>query len=195
MGQWSKFFLFDLPIIEGMILLVGASASGKTEIAHALTRLFGIRKAVTHTTRKMRIGEQNHVDYHFVSVDDFLALKEKDGFVETTFYNGNYYGCSKAECGDDRCIVVDPKGVSSFLALNDPRIITFYLRCAEATREARMRSRGDEEKAIASRLENDREAFAEDKLPPCDFVLDTDAKGVEELANEVHRLYQSKLNP
>ena len=178
-----------------MILLVGASASGKTEIAHALTRLYGIRKAVTHTTRKMRQGEQNHVDYHFVPVEDFLDLKEKDGFVETTFYNGNYYGCSKAECGDDRCIVVDPKGVFSFLALNDPRIVTFYLRCSEKTREERMRSRGDEEKAIASRLENDREAFKEDRLPPCDFVLDTDVKGVEELAKEIHELYQRKLNP
>ena len=178
-----------------MILLVGASASGKTEIAHALTRLHGIRKAVTHTTRAMRQGETNHIDYHFVSPEEFLDLKEKEGFVETTFYNGNYYGCSKAECGDDRCIVVDPKGVFSFLALNDPRIVTFYLRCQEKTREARMRGRGDEENAIASRLENDRVAFMEDKLPPCDFVLDTDVKGVEELAEKVYSLYQKRLNP
>ena len=186
--------LVSLPvIIVSMILLIGPSASGKTEIARALTRLFGIKKAVTHTTRAPRVGEVSGRDYHFVSKEDFLDKKEKGGFVETTLYNGNYYGCSKEECADDRCIVVDPQGLASFRALNDPRLVTFYLRCDEATRKARMESRGDEPKAILSRLENDAKAFDDEKLSICDFTLSTETKGIEELAKEVYRLYKSRL--
>ncbi|MDD4005965.1 MAG: guanylate kinase, partial [Bacilli bacterium] len=71
-----------------MIILVGASASGKTEIAKILTRKYGIVKAITHTTRDMREGEKNGVDYFFVSKDEFAALAKQNAFVETTFYNG-----------------------------------------------------------------------------------------------------------
>ncbi len=48
-----------------MIILVGASASGKTEVAKLLARKYGIRKVVTHSTRPLRSGEVNAVDYLF----------------------------------------------------------------------------------------------------------------------------------
>ena len=74
-----------------MILLVGASASGKTEIAKYLQAHYGIKKVITHTTRPMRSGERQDVDYHFVSKEQFDQLKKEDSFVETTHYNGNEY--------------------------------------------------------------------------------------------------------
>ena len=176
-----------------MILLVGASASGKTEVAKALASHFGITKAITHTTRPMRQGERNDVDYHFVSEDEFLRLEREDAFVETTFYNGNHYGCSKKECGDDKCIILDPAGIASFLALNNPRIVTFFLRCDEATRKARMISRGDDLSMVIRRLQNDAKTFDEAKLPPIDFVLDSDQDDVLTITRRVYDLYQRKL--
>ena len=177
-----------------MIVLVGASASGKTEIAKTLFRDFRIKKAVTHTTRPMRVGEVDGVDYHFVTKEEFLRLKDLDAFVETTCYNGNYYGCSKAEIADDKCVIVDPNGLRSFLALGNNRIISFYLRASEQTRRARMASRGDGEELLKARIENDRTAFAEENMPPFDFILDTDAKTPEQLAQEVIALYKDKLS-
>ncbi len=176
-----------------MIILVGASASGKTEIAKKLYASFGMKKAITHTTRPMRQGEKQDVDYHFVSRETFLDMKEKDLFVETTFYNGNYYGCSKAEVGDEKCIILDPNGVASFLALHDPHIITFYLRASEETRRYRMSIRGDEEKSIESRILNDRDAFADAKIPPVDFTIDCDSDSVEELAKRIRDDYLKKI--
>ena len=181
-------------IIGSMIILVGASASGKTEIAKTLFANYAIKKAITHTTRAMRQGEKNHVDYHFVSVEEFLQLKDQQAFVETTFYNGNYYGCSKAEIADDKCVIVDPNGLASFLATGNSRIVAFYLRTSETTRRQRMASRGDGEALLESRIANDRISFAEDKLPPFSFILDTDDKTVEELAATVMTLYREKLN-
>ena len=68
-----------------MLVLIGPSASGKTEIAKILIRDFGMKKLVTYTTRPARPGEQDGIDYHFVTVDEFKALDEAEEFVETTF--------------------------------------------------------------------------------------------------------------
>ena len=74
-----------------MIILVGASASGKSVVVKKMTELYGIEKVVTYTTRPMRAGEANGIDYHFISKEDFISKKEKDFFLETAFYNNNYY--------------------------------------------------------------------------------------------------------
>ena len=176
-----------------MILLVGASASGKTEIAKYLRTRYGMVKAITHTTRAMRVGERQDVDYHFVSKDEFLRLKGEDAFVETTEYNGNFYGCSKAETGDDKCIILDPTGITNFLALGNPRIVTFFLRTSKATRESRMTSRGDDPEAIAKRLEGDEKTFDEATLPPIDYFIDAETKSVAELGDAIYALYQQRL--
>ena len=46
-----------------MIILVGPSASGKTEIAKILIKEYGYQKFVTTTTRNIRINEKDNVDY------------------------------------------------------------------------------------------------------------------------------------
>ncbi len=177
-----------------MILLLGASASGKTELAKYLFAHFHMVKAITHTTRPMRVGERQDVDYHFVSKERFLELKKQDAFVETTEYNGNFYGCSKAECGDEKCIILDPSGVAAFQRLNSSRIITFFLRTRKDTREKRMRYRGDDEISIQKRLNGDDITFDEARLPKVDYVIDCDEIAIDDLAEKVFDLYQKRLN-
>ena len=50
-----------------MIILIGPSASGKTEIAQILEKNYNLKKVITHTTREKRINEKENVDYYFVS--------------------------------------------------------------------------------------------------------------------------------
>jgi len=176
-----------------MILLTGASASGKTEVARMLRSRYGIVKAITHTTRSPRVGEKNGVDYFFVSEKDFLAGFERGEFVEKTLYNGHYYGCSKKEVAENKCIVVDPHGLRSFLALKDPSVVTFYLEASEATREKRMIHRGDKKEDIEKRLLNDRVDFAPSAIAPTDFHIVTDDKTLEQIAQDVYSKYQSTL--
>ena len=176
-----------------MILLVGASASGKTEVAKDLYRLFGIKKAVTHTSRPPRPGEKDGVDYHFVDKETFLKLDSEGKMVENTFYNGNHYGCSKAELADDKCVILDPNGLKTFQALNDPRLVSFYLEASEETRRVRMLGRGDPLPSVEKRLETDRVAFSDEKVGSTDFRIKTEGKTVEEIAKEVHDLYIKTL--
>ena len=89
-----------------MIVITGPSASGKTATCYYLQENYGIKKVITHTTRQMRAGEKNDVDYHFVSEEEFQKMIENDEFVEYVFYNGNHYGTSRKEVRIDKCMAV-----------------------------------------------------------------------------------------
>lgn len=172
-----------------MILLLGPSASGKTEIAKFIEKFYKIKKAVTSTTREMRNGEINGVSYFFYSEEEFLDRLEKGLFVEHTIYNGHYYGTGIDQVANDKCIILDPEGIRSFQKLNDPTIVTFYLSASEKTREARMKERGDKEEDIEKRLKNDEKTFAPSSLPPYDILVETDGKPLDFLAFYIHHIY------
>ncbi|MCI2068714.1 MAG: hypothetical protein LKJ88_03980 [Bacilli bacterium] len=177
-----------------MILLTGASASGKTETAKMLKVLFGINKVVTHTTRPMRPGEKDGVDYHFVTKQEFLELKKMNFFVETTEYNNNYYGTSKPEIADDKVVIVETSGARVFLGLNNPRIVAFRLLASKEMRAERMAQRGDSKEAIDQRLTNDVTRFADENFHDERIIeINTEKMSIEEVAKTVYEDYQKQL--
>ena len=176
-----------------MIVLSGASASGKTEAAKMLTQKYGIVKAITTTTRRMRCNEVNGRDYFFVSKDRFEEMIREDLFVEHTLYNGNYYGSTKDQIADNKSVVIDLEGLKSYSALNDKRIVTFYLSTSEDVRYRRMLERGDKEEDAKRRLENDRKIFAAQNIPNVNYRIDSENKTIEQVADEVYRLYCKKM--
>ncbi len=176
-----------------MVLLVGPSASGKTEAAKLLGKRYGIVKAVTHTTRKPRLGEIDGVDYHFVSEEEFLRLEKEGAFVETTCYNGKHYGCSKKEIAPGRVVVVDPNGLKSFLGLGNDAIVTFYLNASESTRLERMKTRGDSDEVIESRLENDKTQFSPIGHLGTDYLIETDRRPLVDIVSEIYERYMVSL--
>lgn len=176
-----------------MILLIGASACGKTEVALTLANKYGIKKAITHTSRPMRKGEIDGIDYYFVSDNEFINLMRQSIFVETTSYNGHYYGCSKNEIADDKCVVIDPNGLRSFNSLNDSRIVSFYLEASEEVRKERMLERGDPAPLIEDRLRNDRLTFAKENIDKVNFKICTNTHTVDQIAFVIYSLYKKTL--
>ncbi len=91
-----------------MIVLVGKTNSGKSTIRDELVKL-GFDKVISYTTRPMRTGEQQDVEYHFINEEKFL---DKDIFNrrDYTVANGDtwHYGFDIADFGDNSCIIVDP---------------------------------------------------------------------------------------
>lgn len=177
-----------------MIILVGASASGKTEVAKLLTKMYHINKVVTHTTRPIRVNEKNHVDYHFVSKEEFLALKAKGAFIETTIYNDNYYGTSKKEIADDKLLIVDPNGLHAFLEIKDAKFVTFLLEAKEDTRLKRMLSRGDKKENAMKRIENDRISFDINAIGKTDYYINSESLSLEEMTVEIFKTYLKHLH-
>ena len=177
-----------------MIVLVGASASGKTEVAKLLAIKYGLKKVITHTTRLKRSGETNGVDYHFVSEDEFLFLKSQHAFIETTFYNHHYYGTSYQEVSDDKVLIVDANGLKSFQAIKQPKIVTFLMVANENTRLNRMLYRGDPLDNAKKRIANDRLDFDQKKIGHIDYVINTEDISIEQVCDKVFQLYQQNLS-
>ncbi len=176
-----------------MLILIGPSASGKTEVAKLLAKKYNITKIVTYTTRAPRINEINGVDYNFVSVEEFAKLTQEDFFVETTYYNSNYYGTAKKDIKDDKCVILDPNGLKSFLALNDERIVSIFLDSDEKTRFNRMLLRKDSVEDAEKRLVNDRIAFNLANLQGISFIVNSGDITLTDLTDKVMELYQGVL--
>ena len=174
-----------------MIILIGPSASGKTEIAKKLISAFGYKKFVTTATRNKRVGEIDGVDYYFISVDEFKENLANNKFIETTIYNNNYYGSYKSEMSDNKVLIVEPNGLKAFQSLNDPHIISFFIDSSEDDRYERMIKRGDEINDIKRRLHNDRKLFYENIKT--DFRIINKNKSLEELSNDINNLYLKKI--
>ena len=173
-----------------MIVLAGASASGKTEVAKVLAKKYGITKIVTTTTRDKRVNEVDGVDYFFVSKDKFERMIIEDKFVEYTLYNGQLYGSTKDQISKDKCVVIDPAGLRSYINLHDDSIVTFYLEADEVTRHNRMVFRGDSPEKIASRIENDRIAFKKENIAKVDYIIDSsNRKTIDDVAEDIYNHY------
>ena len=176
-----------------MIVLTGASASGKTEVAKLLSKKYGMAKVITTTTRPIRVNEVDKRDYFFVTAEKFEEMLKDDLFVEYTCYNGNMYGSTKDQIQDNKCIIIDPIGLKAYTALNDPRIVTFYLDSKEKTRYQRMISRGDKVEDAKKRILNDKVAFKKANIQIVDFIIDSENSTLEQLADEIYNLYQKKI--
>ena len=81
-----------------LLVLSSPSGGGKTSIAKNLLQgRDDLGYSVSATTRPMREGERDGVDYHFISRDEFLRRREADEFLETATYGGQLYGTLRSE--------------------------------------------------------------------------------------------------
>lgn len=176
-----------------MIVLTGASASGKTVTALDLQKRHGLVKAITTTTREKRVGETDGVEYFFISKEEFQKRLAENKFVEHSIYNGNYYGCGVDQVSDNKIVVLDPNGLHSFLKLKDKNIVSFLLIADESTRKTRMKKRGDKEANIKQRIENDVNDFSLEKIGKVDFIINTEKYTIEEVSDLIYKLYNEKL--
>src|SRR5690606_29470186 len=82
---------------NGTLYIVSApSGAGKTSLVKALIdSMPQVRVSVSHTTRNIRPGEVDGVNYHFVVREQFQAMLEGGEFLEHAEVFGNLYGTSQ----------------------------------------------------------------------------------------------------
>lgn len=172
-----------------MLILLGPSASGKTESAKIMINRYPISRVVTCTTRPQRVNEIEGFDYHFLSDARFMTLLKRNYFAETAVYNGYCYGTPMDELRDDKLIILEPQGLKSFLELNLCKIVAIFLQTKEETRIQRMQKRGDSEEDIRKRILADRIEFDVTKIKGLDMVIDTSEISLTNLADTIYTNY------
>ena len=143
-----------------LFILSAPSGAGKSSLIGALLKKHSDMKvSVSHTTRSPRPGEENGVHYHFVSVEEFKALIEKNDFFEWAQVFDNYYGTSKQaiesqlEAGIDVFLDIDWQGAQQIRKLVDDVETIFILPPSKEELESRLNNRGqDSAEVIAGRM-------------------------------------------
>jgi len=151
-----------------LIVISAPSGAGKTRLcSRVLETCPNVQRAVTCTTRDPRGGEQDGVDYHFLSQDQFEAKIAAGEFLEHAEVYGRRYGTLLSEvagrlaAGADVLLNIDVQGAASIRqkaaetpAIRDALVTVFLAPPSMAELERRLRSRAeDDEEAIRKRLE------------------------------------------
>lgn len=118
--------------MKTIVTLTAPTCSGKSTVEEELEKL-GYKRAISHTTRPPREGEQNGVHYHFV--DEPLFNDCHNQFIEKVIYGGYQYGVHEScvnslKDGDTLVIVCEPSGVlhvKSWCAANNTLHVPIYL--------------------------------------------------------------------
>ncbi|WP_044873233.1 guanylate kinase [Pseudomonas sp. LFM046] len=143
----------------GTLYIVSApSGAGKTSLVKALIDAEpNIRVSVSHTTRGMRPGEMDGVNYNFVTREQFVQMLEHGDFLEHAEVFGNLYGTSQrwvqqtlAE-GHDLILEIDWQGAQQVRHLMPQAKSIFILPPSQEALRQRLDNRGQDSEEIIER--------------------------------------------
>lgn len=81
-----------------MVILSSPSGAGKSSLSRSLVaRDSNLHLSISATTRQIRSGEIDGLDYHFISKDDFTEKILTDAFLEYAYVFGNNYGTLRSD--------------------------------------------------------------------------------------------------
>lgn len=144
-----------------MIIVSGPSGAGKGTLIEAVLPRFPLLDvAVSATTRAMRPGEVDGVEYHFLSREDFERRVAAGEFLEHVTYAGNLYGTlaweveRRLDMGHSVILEIELIGARAVRRRLPDAITVFIAPPSMEELSRRLRDRGTEDEAdIAKRLE------------------------------------------
>ena len=141
-------------------MVTGPSGVGKgTLIRGLLERMPELGLSVSATTRGPRPGEQDGVDYHFLTPEQFQARVEAGDFVEHADYSGNRYGTLRSELerrladGNGVVLEIEVQGARQVRGAMPEAIAVFIAPPSRDALRARLVGRGtDSSEQVDARL-------------------------------------------
>jgi guanylate kinase len=146
-----------------LVVIVAPSGTGKSTLLEQLKKdVPSLEWSVSCTTRPMREGEINGKDYHFISREDFLKLRDNNEFIEWAEVHSNFYGTSKPfidsglDMGSHLLFDLDVQGCDSMKAIYGEEANVIFIEPPSVEElERRLKARAtDSDEVIKERLEN-----------------------------------------
>ncbi|MFC1749938.1 guanylate kinase [Pseudomonadota bacterium] len=151
------------PYAGTLYIISAPSGAGKTSLVKALVESTDdVRVSVSHTTRQMRPGEEDGVNYNFVSIPVFEKMVQENSFLEHAQVFDNYYGTSRdwveqqLREGVDVILEIDWQGAQQVRPRMPDCVSIFILPPSRDELIKRLRGRGqDSEEVIQRRFQDD----------------------------------------
>jgi guanylate kinase len=169
--------LEDHPATGNLLTVSAPSGAGKTSLVRALIeRRTHLSVSVSHTTRPMRPGEVDGVNYHFISKQGFLEARASGEFFEWAEVFGHFYGTAKTEvasrraAGNDVILEIDWQGARQVKAVCPESCCIFVLPPSISELENRLtQRRQDNAETIRRRMAEAQSEMA--RWPDADYLV------------------------
>jgi guanylate kinase len=194
-----------------LIIISGPSGVGKDTIIDAMRRNERAdgradrrHYVVTVTTRAPRAGEVDGDDYHFVSRDEFLRIREQRGFLEANEVHGNWYGSPRDQVraalavGKDVILKIDVQGAQVVKEQVTQALLIFVVPPTMEALFQRLRTRATEtadELELRQRnaaLELARQGDYDEVVTNETGQVEQTAKKIEGIIAEQHRIHPTR---
>lgn len=176
--------------------IVGKASTGKDTLTKILSESLEIPIALSFTTRPMRVGEKQGVEYNFISNDYFWDLYQFGLLAEYTSYevaNGEtwHYGLIREELEKDKYIlvIVNPDGLRQLKKIYGSKVYSILI---DAPADVRIKRYLDRDEVTESKVEECCRRFLADNKDFKDLVTDYVIENIGEL-KEVYLKFEKKI--
>lgn len=180
-----------------LFVISGSSGVGKSSVLkEVMARRPDLQFSVSATSRPPRPGEENGVQYYFVSREAFCQMIEQGAFVEHDYHMENYYGTLKSEILNktkycNLVLDVEPMGALRVREIYPEATLIYIAPPSLDILEQRIRKRNDtSEEQIKVRRE--RAAWEHAQQDKYDYVVINDV--FEDCVNEMLLIISKELD-
>lgn len=177
-----------------LVVISGFSGVGKGTVVNSLLqRHTGYALSVSATTRDPRPGEQEGVNYFYLSEDQFKEMIREDGLIEHTVYCNHYYGTPRKFVEDnlargiDIILEIEVEGALNIRKQYPDSPLIFIMPPSAAALRERLLGRGSEdEETVNKRLT--RAAAEAQYVEHYDYIFVNENGKADECADRIHEL-------
>ena len=166
-----------------LVILSGVSGAGKDTIKKELIkRMEEVESLPSFTSRNPRVGEEEGIQYHFITKEQFEEKIKNNEFYEYDLHHENYYGTSRKLMNDKiqsgKIIVkdIEVNGTENLVKLlkEDTKIVTIFLKVDKDELRRRLENRGDNLTEEEMQIRLGRLEYEESKIKLYDYVIKND---------------------
>ena len=177
-----------------LVVLSGPSGVGKDAVLSELRKLDRPwHFAVTATTRPMRPGERDGVDYTFLDPETFARMRERDEFIECAEVYGRWYGVPRSQArdalrsGKDVILKIDVQGAATIRRMAPEALLIFLIPPTLADLRQRLNGRmTDSTSDLERRLEAAEEELS--RVHEYDYRVVNENDGLQQAVADIEAI-------